>query len=171
MRALMQRALVVTLVLTAQAGWAALEKGEVVPNKCYTTVEGKQFCLDDAKDRVRVLIHNAGWCGPCNEEMDNLVPHIKDYDGMPVTFVSISGYGWISGSNPDAQFLQEWKDKHKIPFTVVGAFKDVGKIFFDPPLFIPNVVIIGKDGRVAYKEVAPEVDVMLQEVNAALKLR
>ena len=156
----------------SRVGLAALEKGDVVPNKCYTTVDAKQFCLDDAKDTVRVLIHSAGWCGPCNEEMQKLAPLVgENYKGMPVTFVSISAYGWTSGSMPDQTFLTEWKNKYSIPFTVVGSPRDAGKAYFDPPLFIPNVAIIGKDGRLAYKEVAPEVDVLLQEVNSLLKLR
>ncbi len=164
--------LVVAMGLYAQVGLAALEKGDVVPNKCYTTVEGKQFCLDDAKDTVRVLIHSAGWCGPCNDEMQQLAPKVAEhYKGMPVTFVSVSAYGWTSSSLPDQIFLNEWKTKFSIPFLVVGSHRDAGKAFFDPPLFIPNAVIIGKDGRVAYKEVAPEVDVLLQEVNSLLKLR
>lgn len=171
MRSQMLYALALVFGLLSQVALAALEKGDVVPNKCYTTVDAKQFCLDDAKDTVRVLIHNAGWCGPCNEEMQHLVPEMTQYKGMPVTFVSVSAYGWTSGSMPDQKFLTEWKNKFSIPFTVVGSPRDAGKTFFDPPHFIPNVAIIGKDGRLAYKEVAPEVNVLLQEVNSLLKLR
>lgn len=172
MRSHLLYALTIAIGLVTEVGRAALEKGDSVPNKCYTTVDSKRFCLEDAKDTIRVLIHNAGWCGPCNDEMEHLAPLVAaNYAGMPVTFVSVSAYGWTSGSMPDQTFLKEWKDKHSIPFVVAGSPRDAGKAYFDPPLFIPNVVIIGKDGHVAYKAVAPQINELLQEVNSLLKLR
>lgn len=149
-------------------GLAVIEKGQVVSNRCWKTVEEKQVCLEDFKGSVKVLIHNAGWCGPCNMEMDELAKRVVEFDGKPVTFLSLSAYGWTSGSLPTTQFLTEWRDRHHIPFTVAASPKDAGKDFFAPPLYIPNVVIVDRKGNLFYKEFAPEVDELFAQVNAAL---
>jgi len=154
--------------LLAGQAVAVVQKGEIVPNKCWQTVDEKQFCLDDAKDTVRVLIHSAGWCGPCNAEMAELAPKVGQFNGKPVTFISISGNGWEHGSLPTTDFLKAWQSKYAIPFPVVASPKDAGKAYFEPPLYIPNVVIIDKAGRLIYKDFAPGVETIFAEVNAAL---
>lgn len=156
-----------TFLFWAQAH-AAIEVGEMVPNRCWAKLGGGEFCLDDAKGSVRVLVHNAGWCVPCNEEMTALSPASKKFKDAKVTFVSLSAAGFEFGSLPTMEFLQEWKDKHQIPFTVAASPKDAGKAYFEPPLYIPNVVIVGKDGNLFYKEFSPEMDVLFERIDAAL---
>jgi hypothetical protein len=46
--------------------------------------------------------------------------------------------------------MQNWKDKHKIPFMIAGKYRDFGKAFGSPGT-IPFAVILKKDGTVAKK--------------------
>lgn len=154
--------LAVTLItLHAQA---LIQVGENVPNKCWKTVEETEFCLDDAKDTVRVLLYNTGWCGDCNAEFTKLVPRVKELSNQPVTFVSLSAAGWTRPAPPDLQFLIEWKEKHEIPFTVAASPKDAGKLFFESPQTIPNVAIVDKTGKLAYKSIEGSLDEMFKEI-------
>lgn len=155
-------------LLFVPVAFAAIEKGQPVADKCWTNSDAKTVCINDFKTNVRVLIHSAGWCGPCNEEMSQLAPRVKEFEGKPVTFISLSAYGWESGTMPDMTFLNEWKNKFKIPFPVAASPRDAGKVYFDPPLFIPNTVIIDRMGNLFYKEFAPEIDVLFDQVKAAL---
>jgi len=118
-----------------------------LPEICYDKVEGGQFCTTDGLGWVQVYIYNAGWCGPCNQEMKELSAAYPEFSIQPVVFVSLSGEGWTRGAKPDATFLAEWQAKHRIPFIVAGKFRDFGKAF-NSPGSIPFAVIIGKDGTV-----------------------
>ena len=69
---------------------------------------------------------------------------------------------------PDSQFLQEWRSHHNIPasFSVLGSPRDGGNLFGQQ--YIPNVQIIDANGKLTYKDVAPEVETLFTNINAAL---
>ena len=119
-----------------------------IPNVCYDTLEGTQFCTHDNVGKVQVYIYNAGWCGPCNSEMHELSQDTAQFEGKPVVFASLSGEGWSRGTKPNAVFMGEWKAKHGIPFVVAGKFRDFGKAF-NSPGSIPFAVIVDKKGDVS----------------------
>lgn len=146
---------------------AVLEVGDTVPEMCWKDAQDQDVCLSQYPEKVRVLLYNTGWCPSCNEEMEQLIPQLDTLKDEPLIFMSLSAQGFTSAV-PDAQFLKEWKEKHSIPFPVLASPKDPGKKFFEPPYSIPAVVILGKNGAVAYKEVGPEVDAILTQVRLAL---
>jgi thiol-disulfide isomerase/thioredoxin len=131
------------------AGFAADSVSDI-PKACYDTVDGGQFCTTDKEGDVKVFVFNAGWCGPCNQEMAALSRMAPQYEGKPVTFASLSGEGWRRGAKPDQKFLKEWKARHKIPFVVAGKFRDFGKQF-GAEGGIPFAVIIDQKGDIAEK--------------------
>ncbi len=145
-----------------------LEIGDEVPDMCWKDAESQDLCLNFFALRVRVLLYNTGWCPDCNVEMEELVPHLKEFAEKPVLFLSLSASGNTSSAPPDSEFLKEWTLKHQIPFPVLASPKDPGKKFFEPPYHIPAVVIVGSDNRVFYKEVEPPIEMLLQKVNEAL---
>ena len=149
-------------------GREVIEVGQPVPNMCWTDANAKQVCLDSFPSTVRVLIYSAGWCPACNAEIDEISARVKEFNGQPVTFISLSSQGDEHGQDPTVDFLKSWKERHNIPFVVAAAPKDAGKHFFTPPLYIPNVALVGKDGKLAYKAVAPDVDTLFEEVRKAL---
>ena len=162
---------IIALFLAFSAS-AVVEIGEQAPNLCYTDIDQQEFCLDDFKGTVAVLVYNAGWCPPCNSEMSELAPASVEFANQPVTFVSISGNGWSHGSDPSVQFLKEWKAKHGIPdkltsgisFVVSAGPGDFGKNFIAPPLYIPNTAILDQQGRLAAKGVGMSVSEMFGTV-------
>lgn len=137
-------------LLTALFLAAPLFAAPSLPEICYDTVDGGQFCTTDNVGNVQVFVYNAGWCGPCNNEMDELAETYGQFEGKAVTFASLSGEGWSRGAKPDKQFLSEWKARHHIPFVVAGKFRDFGQKF-NSPGSIPFSVIIDKEGNVADK--------------------
>ncbi len=156
----------VALFFSFQA-FAVIEVGQPVPNQCWTTDSGSSVCLDQVPNAVHVLLFNAGWCGPCNQEFDEFSPRVGEFDGKPVVFLSLSASGWTNPSTPDATFLGAWRTKHHIPASVFvsASPKDAGKAFFTPPLYIPNVVIVDQQGNLAYKAVEPGVDEMFAQIH------
>lgn len=121
-----------------------------LPKVCYTTVDAKEFCTTDNLGKVQVFVYNAGWCGPCNQEMGDLSQLYSEFANEPVVFASLSGEGYQRGTKPDQTFLKAWKKQHSIPFVVAGKFRDFGKAF-DAPNSIPFAVIVDKEGNVHQK--------------------
>lgn len=122
----------------------------VIPEICYDTVDGDQFCTTDDAGKVQVFVYNAGWCPPCNTEVSQLSQMHEEFENQPVTFASLSGEGFTRGSQPNRAFLEAWQKKHKVPFVVAGKFKDFGKAF-GAPGSIPFTVIVDKENNVSKK--------------------
>lgn len=147
---------------------AIVEIGQEVPDMCWSTVDAKVFCLSDAANDVRVLLYSTGWCPACNEEMTKLVPRVKEFEGRPVLFVSLSAQGDSPGAPPEQVFLMNWKLRHKIPFQVAASPGDAGKSFFNPPYYIPNVVIVDSKGVLALKGSDVTIDAVFEKIRLLL---
>jgi len=148
--------------------FALIEVGQSVPNFCWPDAEDRTICLDDYKNTVRVLVYNTGWCEPANTHMKELASSVGGFIGKPVTFLSLSAQGWTHGSAPNATFLKEWQAKHQIPFVVAGSPGDAGKNFF-MPIYVPNIAVVDKGGKLAYKEIMPANEVLFREIDRLLQ--
>lgn len=142
--------------------------GDTVSNRCWQNEQGQTVCLGDFSDHVRVLLYNAGWCGPCNHEFQELVPRVAAYKDKPVAFLSLSSSGWNYTAPADATFLKSWQQKFQIPFPVLASPQDPGRDFFSAPYYIPSVAILSLTGKLRFAKVNPGVDSILQEVDNAL---
>ncbi len=162
----MRKALLV-LLLWSSAVFAVIQVGEKVPNLCWKDDNNRKVCLNETHNTVRILLYSAGWCGPCNQEFSELVPRVGEFQGQPVVFMSLSCESF-DHSEPDAEFLKAWRERHQIPFTVAASPFDCGKKFIPPKIYIPNVAIIGKDGNLSYKAMNTSVDTIFSEVRQAL---
>lgn len=140
--------------------------GDTVKDECWFNEEDKKVCLDDHKNRVRVLVYSAGWCLPCNIEAKKLAKETT-FAKQPVTFFSVSGEGWRSGSKPGPTFLKEWRAKTGIKYPTLGSFGDFGRDYSDDPA-IPLVVILNKGAVLHSVAVAPKHDELLAEIRKAL---
>lgn len=129
---------------------SVLRAEDFIPRLCYTDIDQNQFCTHDNVGKVQVYLYNAGWCPPCNEEMDELAAAYPEFENAPVVFASLSGEGFSHGTPPDATFLKGWKNKHQIPFTVAGKNRDFGKTFGNSGS-IPFAVIVHPLGFVVKK--------------------
>ena len=145
---------------------AVYEVGDPVsPEMCWQDRYEQQLCLSAIRGAVVVLVYNTGWCPGCNAEMSELASRYSEMKGKPVVFFSLSSEGNSHGSAPDTAFLNDWQKKHSIPFNVAASPRDAGKSFFKPPYYIPSVVILDKEGKLAFKEVDASVTKVFSEVN------
>lgn len=165
---------VLALLLVSAPVFAIYEVGDTPKNYCWKDVNNADVCLEDGSrsSLVRVLLYNTGWCGPCNSEFRELPSATEEFAGKAVEFISLSAAGWTTGSAPDQKFLEEWRAKHKLDqakatFIVAASPRNAGKDFFTD-VYIPNVAIIGVDGKVAYKAINPGADKIADEVRKAL---
>ena len=147
---------------------AVIEVGEDVPEYCWISMEEKIVCHPQFVGNVKVLIYGTGWCPECNKEIAVFAKRTGEFNDKPVTFISLSSQGDLQGIAPTPDFLRSWKERHQIPFLVLASPKDSGRYFFAPPLFIPNVVVIGRDNRLAFKAISPSVDEVFAEIKKAL---
>jgi len=120
-----------------------------------------------------VLLFNAGWCGPCNAEFKELVPAMEKFAGKHVVFISLSSDGYGSGSGADEKFLKSWDAKFgmgkaKASWVVAASPHNAGQDYFKSPS-IPNVVILGADGKVFWKAISPGVRAISAKVESVLK--
>jgi thiol-disulfide isomerase/thioredoxin len=149
---------------------AVYEIGDVPRNACWTTVTRSTSCLNDPslQYQVRVLLFNSGWCGPCKAEFQEIASKTNEFEGLPVTFLSLSAAGWNRTDLPSPEFLTGWQNMHRLQtakasFIVAASPRDAGKDYF-ASVFIPNVVILDSNGVVVYKAVNPGVDAIVREV-------
>ncbi len=100
----------------ASTAFGLTEVGDQPKNYCWTDMNNAQVCLEDAahKDSVRVLLYNAGWCGPCNTEFSTLASATNKFKGKPVVFISLSSDGWSRGAGASSNFLKEWFTRHRL---------------------------------------------------------
>jgi peroxiredoxin len=161
------------VALTGLQANAIYNLGDKPKNYCWKDSTDRTVCLNDAR-QVRVLLYNAGWCGPCKTEFRDLARATEEFKGKPVTFISLSFAGWAVGSVADKTFLQQWSkfyklDAAKASFVVASSPHDPGKDFFQTVL-VPSVVIVDASDRVAYKAINPGLSKLLQEVKKAIPL-
>lgn len=164
-------------LLLAWPAFGVYNVGDTPKDECWDNLElAYPLCLSNATKHAyaQVLIYNAGWCGPCNAEFKELVPLTeKKFVGKEVAFISLSAEGWTGGSKPDAAFLKEWSAKHGIDKTnsywhTAASPRDAGRKYFNSPS-IPNVVVLDKNGKVAWKAIGPSAREVAAQVEKVLK--
>ncbi|MCB0416448.1 MAG: redoxin family protein [Bdellovibrionaceae bacterium] len=150
----------------------AYEVGDTVPNLCWTDATGVSVCLDHYPDTVKVVDFGAGWCGPCNSKMSELARRVSEFDGMRVKFFSNSIHGWQNPSSPSAQFLNEWRNRHKIPASMAVVAAPIQQLYeFSPEGYIPALAVIDQNNVMSYREVGASINTVFAEVRRLLATR
>ncbi len=128
------------------------------------TANGTPLNMEDFKGRVVLVDFWATWCGPCREEMPNILENYKKYhdDGFDVIAISV---------DDDMLELKSFLQKQQPPWTVVadnipGNRNSMGDKYGISSY--PTFILLGKDGNVAAvncrgRRLGPEVARALKE--------
>jgi thiol-disulfide oxidoreductase resA len=114
----------------------------------YVDPDGKMVRLSDFKGKYVLIDFWASWCGPCRQEMKNLLPIYEELKGDDLEFISISldkrekdWRGMLKAEN--LPWIMLW---NKEGFTVGDEPNTIQKAygFYS----IPFIVLVDKEGRI-----------------------
>lgn len=121
--------------------------GKPVPQFNLPPVKGRSLRLSNADLKGKVSLVNvfASWCVACREEHPLLLK-LKADGAVPV-----HGLGYKDPPDDAARWLNTFGD----PYTRTGADLN-GRVGIDWGVYgVPEIFVIGKDGRIAYKHIGP----------------
>lgn len=114
----------------------------------YVDPDGKNVRLSDFRGKYVLVDFWASWCGPCRQEMKNLLPVYKELKGEDLEFISIS----LDKREKDWRRMLDVED---LPWVML--WNKEGFIVGDAPntiqkaygfYSIPFIVLIDKEGRI-----------------------
>lgn len=116
--------------------------GKPVPEITLANLQGERTALHLQRGKVVVVDFWATWCGPCHLQAEILKGLHQDYRGR-----GIAVYGVNVGE--DATTVQNAVRVEPLPYAVLLDPKDELSTRHEI-VGLPSLLVIGKDGRVAY---------------------
>lgn len=138
-----------------------VKAGTVAPDFKMKTIDGKTFKLSQLKGKTVVLDFWASWCPDCRKDAPEVVRMYKEYAPQGVEFVGVS-------MDTDIAAWKKACEQYGITYTQVSELKkfketDIAKAY--GVKWIPSMVVIDKDGKVALSTVLTyKVDKYLKEL-------
>ncbi|BCJ86698.1 TlpA family protein disulfide reductase [Effusibacillus dendaii] len=118
------------------------QPGKMAPDFALRDMAGQTVRLSDLRGKPVLINFWASWCGPCRQEMPDLVKKSETYKDQ-ITFVGIN----LTSSESDAKdvqsFLQEFHVKYPILLDEEGQVSNLYQV-----LGIPTTVSINPDGMI-----------------------
>ena len=129
-----------------------MKPGTAAPDFALATPDGKTVKLSDMRGKYVVLDFWASWCPDCRKEAPAVVELYKKYSDKGIAFVGVS-----MDTNVEA-----WRaacEKYGITYPQVSELKkfhdtDISKAY--GVKWIPSIVVIDQDGKVALATVVTE---------------
>ncbi len=137
-----------------------VKAGAVAPDFKMKTIDGKTFKLSQLKGKIVVLDFWASWCPDCRKDAPEVVRMHREYSAKGIEFVGVS-------MDTDVAAWRKACRQYGITYTQVSELKkfketDIAKTY--GVKWIPSMVVIGRDGRVALSTVLTyKVDKYLKE--------
>jgi peroxiredoxin len=125
----------------------------------FTAVDGKKVDLSQMRGKVVLLDFWATWCGPCREEVPDVVATYNKYHGQGFEILGIS-------LDHDKDAMQNFTDRHGMTwpqyFDGQGWDNDISSRFGVSQ--IPLMVLIGKDGKVVRPDSNGDLVAMIKKL-------
>ena len=115
--------------------------GSMAPAVTFETVDGKKMSLEDLKGKVVFLNFWATWCGPCRQEMPELIKLHTNYKDRGLVVVGLS-------TDESATELDAFLKANPLPYTIGRATQEMGKDFDIKG--IPLSILIDKTGKIVF---------------------
>lgn len=115
-------------------------KGKLIEELNLTDLNGKQYTLEDLKDKVVVLNFWFTKCAPCIKEIPDLNKMLQKYGTENVAYFAITF--------DDKEMIDEFVKKTQIDFTIIPEDRNTIDQFNIG--FYPTNIILDKNGKVAY---------------------
>ncbi|MBI3551298.1 MAG: TlpA family protein disulfide reductase [Elusimicrobia bacterium] len=133
--------------LTTRVPTSHQELGTSAPALSLPDLSGKPVSLSDFKGKVVLLDFWATWCGPCQEELPDLIALHEKYKAKGFTMLGVSE----DSAGRDA--VAEFAALNKIPYPILlsGGKDPAG---WDVP-GLPTAFLIDRKGRVARSYIGP----------------
>ena len=138
-----------------------VKAGTLAPDFKMKTIDGKTFQLSKLRGRTVVLDFWASWCPDCRKDAPEVVRMQKEYGPQGVEFVGVS-------MDTDVEAWKKGCEQFGITYTQVSELKKfketaISKLY--GVKWIPSMVVIDKDGKVALSTVLTyKVDKLLKEL-------
>jgi thiol-disulfide isomerase/thioredoxin len=130
----------------APAAFVALPAG--VSDTKLQTLDGDSFKLSDYKDKVVVVNIWATWCGPCRQEMPELVKMSNEYKARGLV---VLGLATTYNEQNDQAHVKEYIKTQKVPYKIIwddGTFAQPLLQAVQARSVIPQSFVISRDGRI-----------------------
>jgi thiol-disulfide isomerase/thioredoxin len=107
-------------------------------------VNGEPIKLSNYSGKVLLVNLWATWCGPCRNEIPELVKLHKEYQSRGVEVVGLTNEDPVSS----AQKVQEFVRDFKVDYQVGWAPREVAAALMQGRGSIPQSLIVTRDGRI-----------------------
>ena len=141
------------------------EVGSEAPRFTGKTIEGEYVALDDYRGKVVLLNVWATWCGPCRQELPELVAMQKRFGGDEFTVLGVS-----VDTERDFAKVQGMARQYGLTYPIVFDPGGSAITTFDVVGY-PTSILIGKAGEVRWRRnglIRPRDEDVETEIKAAL---
>jgi len=117
-------------------------------NTSLKTLDGRSLKLSDFADKVVVLNIWATWCGPCRQEMPELVKVSNDYKDRGVI---VLGLATTYNERDDQQHVKDYIKAQNVPYQIIwddGTLAGPLVEAVQGRSVIPQSFVISRDGRI-----------------------
>gem|GEM_PF-287606 len=129
-------------------------------NASLKTLDGRSLKLSDFADKVVVLNIWATWCGPCRQEMPELVKVSNDYKDRGVI---VLGLATTYNERDDQQHVKDYIKAQNVPYQIIwddGTLAGPLVEAVQGRSVIPQSFVISRDGKIVkhFEGFRPSVD-------------
>ena len=107
-------------------------------------VNGSPFKLADFFGKVAVVNFWATWCGPCRQEIPELVKLHKEFHSRGVEMIGLS----IENPDASAEKVRKFIQDYQIDYRIGWAPGEVAAPLMQGHSAIPQIFVISRDGRI-----------------------